>query len=302
MWASLSASRRSSSGLRSQGAIRSAIAPAHGAPRSQSRPSPKKAGTSASCSCSRPAMKSSIAVSTPLPGPPSRLAAHGKTQPCPRQTGFPRGNQRVARKRLPMLLGDPLRRVVGVAAGMRPADVVEGDQGQRCPSRPLGDQPQLLADRVVVVIAVDDQRVGRRQAPQRLQARLSRELQLGVRVAQLEQLRRRLGLDRGHLHSGVRRPAEQHPGQLPAEGADLDHGGGRGGREAGKQEASMARQRVLRRGVVGRAGRVHRAKSPCRAGLILTAARGGVSVRPCGRRSRLSGGRPRATRSQESKP
>ena len=70
------ASSRSSSGLRSHGSsdLGDRVGP-RARPRAQTTPRPKKAGTTASRRPSRPATKSSIAVSTPLRGPPSRAAA-----------------------------------------------------------------------------------------------------------------------------------------------------------------------------------------------------------------------------------
>ena len=72
-----------------------------------------------------------------------------------------------------MLLGDQVEREVGVAAAERPADVVDQEQGELAVRRALLDQPQLLADHVVVVVAVDDHGVRRRQLRDRRQARLA---------------------------------------------------------------------------------------------------------------------------------
>ena len=59
----------------------------HGRPVSQATPNPKNAGTTTSRTPSRPATKSSTAVSTPLRGPPSRAAERGYGRPSGPQPG-----------------------------------------------------------------------------------------------------------------------------------------------------------------------------------------------------------------------
>ena len=75
---------------------------------------------------------------------------------------------------------DPEIGVIAVAAGQRPADVVQHQQRHPGPRAPLVDEPQLLAEREVVVVAVDDDRVGRRQSRQRVVAGRLDELELRV--------------------------------------------------------------------------------------------------------------------------
>ena len=83
--------------------------------------------------------------------------------------------------RLAVLRRDLLGVVVVVAAGVRPADVVEEQQRQRASPARSATIAQLLADRPVVVVAVDDHRVRESAiAAQRLEAGLADQLQLGA--------------------------------------------------------------------------------------------------------------------------
>ena len=115
------------------------------------------------------------------------------------------------RDRLAPVLGDQLGRVVVVAPPVRPGDVVEQEQRQRR-SRPLVDEPQLLAHGVVVVIAVDHDGIGHLDvlSASRLVSRTSSSSV--VRLCQLHQpvLRRRV--DGGHPCARLRSPVHEHGG------------------------------------------------------------------------------------------
>ena len=101
----------------------------------------------------------------------------------------------IAREQAPVdggltVLGrDQLGREVVITARMGPANVVEHQQRQRRADRTrlLFGQPQLLADRVVVVVAVDDHRVGPREVTQGLMTRLTDELEIGSLLRQLRE-------------------------------------------------------------------------------------------------------------------
>ena len=127
-------------------------------------------------SCS--ATKSSSAVMTPLRGPPSSLGVgHVGFMPAlpTRASTGPHPRRAVG---LAELLRDPLRGVVEVPPPVGPADVVEDQHGSgaRRPARRLGQEAQLVVDRVPVVVAVDEDDVGRRQAGQHVEARAEVEV------------------------------------------------------------------------------------------------------------------------------
>ncbi len=108
-----------------------------------------------------------------------------------------------------------------VAAGVGPAHVVEQQQRKIDAGRPLADQAQLLAQGVVVVVAVDDHRAGQRELPERIVARLDDELQLGMLLSELDQLGLRIGVDRRDADISGGGPIEQLARQLTPVGADL---------------------------------------------------------------------------------
>ena len=132
------------------------------------------------------------------------------------------GNEEgVVGERLAVAGRDPVRVVVAVAAPQRPADVVQEQQRQLA-AGPLGDQAQLLADREVVVVAVDDHGVGELEPRQRVVAGLDDQLQLGAGPRELEQPIARRRVDRGDpLDAGRCRPAEQLLGEQAVLRADL---------------------------------------------------------------------------------
>ena len=99
---------------------------------------------------------------------PRCAAERGYGSPPGRSPGSP-GNEAagVARDRMAVLGGDRVRVEVVVAAAVRPADVVEQQQRQLGARRALAEDPQLLADGVEVVVAVDHDGVGQRDPRQR---------------------------------------------------------------------------------------------------------------------------------------
>jgi hypothetical protein len=95
-----------------------------------------------------------------------------------------------------VLLGDESGVEVVVAAPVRPADVVEEEEWQVGTVGASGDRPQLLGDRVVVVVAVDDHGVRERDPRQRLQARLAHQLQVVALLRQPDEVLLGGGVDR----------------------------------------------------------------------------------------------------------
>ena len=188
--------------------------------------------------------KSSTAVSTPLRGPPSARRRPAVGQPAGAHAGLAGEQVAALDRRLAMLGGDQVGREVVVAAPVRPADVVEEQQRQRRALRALADDPQLLADREVVVVAVDDHRVGQRDrlaAPRgssRAPARGRRALVEGARAPSAA-----TG-SMAHTRAPRRgRPVEQQPGQVARVGADLDDRLGLRGVQAGDQQLGVVEQR-----------------------------------------------------------
>jgi hypothetical protein len=126
---------------------------------------------------------------------------------------------------LAVLLGDVGRVVVEVPAAIGPADVVQHHQRHRragC-ARHLGEEPELVADRVPVVVAVDEGHVHRRQVTEDVEAQglvedvLPREPALVLRGIEA-----RHRVDDVQLDVGTQL-AEHQLGVLAAEGPDLDH-------------------------------------------------------------------------------
>ncbi len=118
-------------------------------------------------------------------------------------------------------LGDLADVEVVIAASVGPANVVEQKQRQLGPRRALADQLELSADREVVVVSVDHDRIGQRQLRERFETRLADQLELGVGLGERDQPRLRGGVDRQHPSAGAGRPADEHPGQVTRESADL---------------------------------------------------------------------------------
>ena len=184
----------------------------------------------------------------PLRGPPSRAATQANGIPPATVPGSSGTRYDVAHQPLAVLGRDPLGRVVGVAAGQRPADVVEDQQRQASARGPVGDQAQLLAERVVVVVAVEDHRVDVEVGVgERLDARPLDQLEVAALGGELAQ--RRLGrrVDRDDARAAALRPAEQLAGRLAVEGAHLGDRARAGGVEAREEELGRVddRGRVL---------------------------------------------------------
>ena len=149
----------------------------------------------------------------------------------------------VAGQRLPGLGGDLLGREVVVAAAVGPADVVEQQQRQRGALGALADQPQLLADREVVVVAVDDRRVGQRDRREGGEARLADQLELGVVARERLQAGLRRRVDRADAGPRAGRPVDEHAREVAGERTHLDHPPGARGVQAGQQDLGRLGQR-----------------------------------------------------------
>ena len=145
--------------------------------------------------------------------------------------------------RLAPLRRDAVGRVVVVAAPVRPADVVEHEQRQ-VGAGALGDEAQLLADREVVVVPVDDHRIRRRQVRQRGQAGLTHQLQLRARLGQAHQPLLRRRVDRDHARARPRGPVDQDLREVARVRADLDDRARAGRVEAREQDLGQVLHRV----------------------------------------------------------
>ena len=163
MWRIRFASSRSSTGLRSQGSISAATRAAHEAPAMPDDAEAEEGGNPRELELVVAGEEVLDRGQDPVPRPPSRSATQANGIPSGAVPGSSGVQIGVVGERLAVLGRNPLRRVVGVAAGERPTDVVQ-DQQRHPPrgGRPLVDQPELLAQREVVVVTVDDDRVGRR--------------------------------------------------------------------------------------------------------------------------------------------
>ena len=181
-----------------------ATASAHGASSSHTTPRPKNDGTTARRRPSRSATKSSTAVSTPLRGPPSRAAALRYGQPagggCPARPGDRPPPATIGWRAPPgSARGRSSRR------GARAASTTswKSSSGSGSAAGALGDQPQLLDHRPVVVVAVDDERVGELDRAQRLVARRADELEVVALLVEPLERRLRRRVDRA---DAARRP------------------------------------------------------------------------------------------------
>ena len=152
-------------------------------------------------------------------------------QPALDGPGVPRHDLDVLAIGMPVLRGDPIGGRVLVAAGERPEDVMEEQQREML--RPLRDQPELVDQRVVVVIAIEHDGVGDREVSEGVQAHLLDHFQLGVLIHQLGQVRDRSRLDRDHASTAWLGPLEQLLGKPASLGAHLDDGLDPGRVEAG---------------------------------------------------------------------
>jgi hypothetical protein len=120
---------------------------------------------------------------------------------------------------VPGVSGDGAGVVIVVAAAVRPADVVEKEQRERRAGRPLGDQAQLLANRVVVVVPVYHDRVRERQLAQCVEARGADQLDTLERL-EVGLWRR---IDRRYRGARSGGPGDEHAGEVAGERPDLDH-------------------------------------------------------------------------------
>jgi hypothetical protein len=86
------------------------------------------------------------------------------------------------------------------------------------------DQLEVLADGVVVVVAVEDHGIRKLDMAKRLVAALIQELELRVLVRELHELALRVWIDRRDPCIPARTPGEQLAGQAAGERADLRNG------------------------------------------------------------------------------
>ena len=175
------------------------------------------------------ARKSSIAVLTPLRGPPavSALCDPAFRPPPFTSVGFAHHHPAPAGG-LAVLLRDRVGEVVHVAVRVREVDVVH--EGQREGLAVLGrdarDRLQLVVDRVPVVVAVDQHGVGAADLGQHLEAESAVEhealAELALQSFEVEVVLRR-GVDGVHGRAAVLRRAQRKLGDRAAVHADLDH-------------------------------------------------------------------------------
>ena len=113
-------------------------------------------------------------------------------------------------------------RPVGVAPSVRPAHVVQDEERQRTRRGPLGDQAELPAHRVVVVIAVDDRGVREPEPLQRVMASRPHELEIGPLTRELLELRLWGRIDRRDRRAAAVGPCEELAGEVSGVRAHLD--------------------------------------------------------------------------------
>ncbi len=211
---------RPSSGLRSQPPTTSATPSPHGARVAPHHAEAEEGGHDGQTQAlAARDTKSSTAVSTPFPV--AALAASPSADTAGRRGDTPGSSgvrpPRVADQRMAVGLRDLLGVEVVVPASVRPAHVVEQEQRQVRAARPLGDQPQLLGDRPVVVVAVDDHGVGQVEVWQRVRlvSRISSTSSRSRSSAHQRLLRR--GVDRPATPPAVPgRPVGQQTVRSPA--------------------------------------------------------------------------------------
>ncbi len=110
----------------------------------------------------------------------------------------------------------------------------------------LADQAQLLVDRGVVVVAVDDDRVGQLEPRERGVTRLDDQLQLGATLGELGQPALRRGVDGGDPPaSGAVRPREQLAREQAVLGPDLGNRARPRGLQAAEDHLAHVRERAV---------------------------------------------------------
>ena len=189
------------------------------------RRSRRSAGTTTSRRRSCSARKSSTAVRTPLRAPPSRAAGWGRedggrARPGPGEDALGSSWNRLARSRAGPARGRSSRRDARVASTRRGTAAAAA----AAPGGPLGDEPQLAADREPVVVAVHDR--PRRAArwsggPRgwwRGQARDRRDRRASATSSFCG-----AGSIAQHRGAGRLRPLQQHARQIARVRADLRH-------------------------------------------------------------------------------
>ena len=128
-----------------------------------------------------------------------------------------------SRHRVAVVGRDLLGVEIVVAPAVGPAHVVEQQERQFGAGGPPSDCRKLVADRVVVVVAVDDHDVGQRDLEECVEAALANQLERRRCVIELCQRLLRRGIDREHGRPAARRPVDEDPGQIARERADLGH-------------------------------------------------------------------------------
>ena len=140
----------------------------------------------------------------------------------------------------------PARVVVAVAPREGPADVVQQDQGQEAVAGLLAHQPQLLAHGEVVVVAIDDHRIGQVQCGEGGVAGLHDQLELGAALGELGEPGPRGGVDRGDpLGAVALGPGEQLAREEPVLGPDLGDRARARSIEAGEDDLAHVRERAV---------------------------------------------------------
>ena len=142
--------------------------------------------------------------------------------------------------RVHCLGGQGVDRVVLVAARARPADVVQ--DRERLTGRV--DRAQLVQDRPVVVVPVDQVGVRRRDALERLRAAALHELEVLGPLVHLAHLVDRVGLDRHEVRALLLCPLSElarHPSRL---GPDLHDAPRRDRLEAPEDQLAVLAERV----------------------------------------------------------
>ena len=110
----------------------------------------------------------------------------------------------------------------------------------------LGDQPQLFRHSEVVVVAVEDHRVGRLEDRERPDDWSRDQLERRFGLGELDEQRPRIGVDRDDpLGADVLAPGEQLPGEEAVLGPHLDDRSRFGGFEAPEHDLGEIRERAV---------------------------------------------------------
>ena len=133
--------------------------------------------------------------------------------------------------------------VVVVAPAVRPATSWNSSSGSVAARAALGDQPQLLADREVVVVAVDDHRVGQRDLAAARRGSSRGSARVGRSSASADEAGCGAGSMAVTRAPCARRPVDEHAREVAGVGADLDHRARADSVQARQQQLGRVRQR-----------------------------------------------------------